>query len=392
MKLIHIILSITFILSFVCLNKLPAQQINLHKSPTFTLQDFYTDNDTLDFIVEEVFKTLNDRQRMGQMIVSVGGRSGYPVYKLEEMVVQTHLGGMLLLSGSKSELKKLPPHFNHLSRHYGSLPLLFSADAEPSLINRKISGLPTFPKTNTLQTDKEVKEVAKGITEVLHELSILQNFAPVADFNVNTSIIGNRSFGKDAETVKHFATLFSQTTQAENIVATAKHFPGHGNVKGDSHKQLVYIDGKIQELSVFEELVRQGIVSVMIGHIAIKNNPDYDTDGEASSCSKMIITHLLKGDLGFDGIVITDSMKMGAVSRDKDNAFKALFAGCDMVLMPVDEWYTHEKLLETIEKNKGFKAQAYASVKKIIRLKLCLGIIHPALYMPIRASLMVEAW
>ena len=114
----------------------------------------------------------------------------------------------------------------------------------------------------------------------------------------------------------------------------------------------------------------------MIAHLAIKNNEDFNTNGLPSTCSKKIVNDLLKDSLGFKGLIVTDALNMGAVSKLDNNGLLAAMAGCDQLLMPVYEEKVLMSIINEIEKDNEFKLQVYNSVKKVIRLKLCLGKIN----------------
>ena len=114
----------------------------------------------------------------------------------------------------------------------------------------------------------------------------------------------------------------------------------------------------------------------MVAHLAIKNNEPYNTNGLPSTCSPKIVNDLLKDSLGFKGIIVTDALNMGAVSAIKNNGLLAAMAGCDQLLMPIDEEKVLMDILNEIHTDSTFKVQIYDSVKKIIRLKLCLNKIN----------------
>lgn len=339
----------------------------------FTLADFYTDNPDIDKIVNEIFISMSEDEKIGQMIVPAVGKYGKPESEIMELIKKKRIGGVLLLKGSKDEFKKYVEKFNVELKNSNSLPLIFSADAEPSLINNKISGLKKINATNTIKNIKESSNTANEICTILKEIGINQNYAPVCDFSINKEIIGNRSFGNNEGELIKLSGEFIKQTQENNIIATAKHFPGHGNVKGDSHKEIVSVNGVLKELNVFKEIIDVGVISIMVGHIAIENNGKYNTEGLPSTLSRKIVTGLLKNELGFRGLVITDAMNMEAVSKFQSPSLKAIEAGCDMVLMPSDEIKLINSVNEKINKDSEFRKQVYESVKKVIRLKICLG-------------------
>lgn len=346
------------------------------KTENFKLYDFYSENKNIDVIVEREFNLLSDHERVGQMLVPAAGVYGKSEAEINKLIERGSIGGVLLLKGDKDEFMGYVNRFDETSVVNNKLPLIFSADAEPSLINKKISGLPEIQPTNSLKTNDEVKQSADVISRILLQMGISQNYAPVVDLGINKAIIGNRSFGNDTESIITLASEFIKTSQDIGIIATAKHFPGHGNVKGDSHKNVVYIDGEMDEISIYESLIKSGVISIMVGHIAVKNNKNYNTSGVPATLSYNIVTELLKKEMGFKGLVVTDAMNMGAVSKIKSASFKAIEAGCDMILMPDNEEKIISSVLARMEKDAEFKERIYDSCKKIIRAKVCLGLIQ----------------
>ncbi|MFZ1462332.1 MAG: glycoside hydrolase family 3 N-terminal domain-containing protein, partial [Ignavibacteria bacterium] len=146
-----------------------------------------------------------------------------------------------------------------------------------------------------------------------------------------------------------------------------------GNVNGDRHKELVFINGELKELDVFKEMVKIGVLSIMVGHIAIEKNGKYNPVGFPSTLSRKIVTDLLKNELGFKGLIITDAMNMEAVTKFPSPSLKAIEAGCDMVLMPSDEAKLINTVKEKMDKDPVFMKQIYESVRKIIRVKLSIS-------------------
>jgi beta-N-acetylhexosaminidase len=129
-------------------------------------------------------------------------------------------------------------------------------------------------------------------------------------------------------------------------------------------------------LDVYPPLINNGLLSIMMAHVTIKDNPKYGTNGLPASCSRNIVTGLLKEELGFKGLVITDALNiMKAVSIIDDAPLLASKAGNDMLLMPINEMETINSILGEMERDPNYKEQVYQSVKKIIRLKIFLGLI-----------------
>jgi len=346
------------------------------RSETFSLKDFYDNNDTvLQKKIESIFNKLTEDEKIGQMIITSAGEYGKANSEVVNLIKSRRIGGIILLKGSKESFSESINEFKKVNLESGGLPILFSCDAEPSLINNKISGLPEFTHADKITTVEKSQKTAKDISSILKSIGFSQNVAPVCDVAYNKEIIGDRSFGQNEKDIITLSSAFIRETQSNNIVATAKHFPGHGNVKGDSHKGLVYIDGELKEEEVFKQVIDSGVISVMVGHIAIKNNEQYDTKGLPSTLSQNIVTGLLRGKLGFKGIIVTDAMNMGAVVNIEQPSLNAVKAGCDMILMPTDEMKLVDSVKDAISKDERLRKQVYDSVRKIIRLKICLGLI-----------------
>ncbi len=349
-------------------------QVNAQKDSSYTLKDFYTENPTLAIKVNMIYDRLSDEQRVGQMILPAAGKLGKNTDYVLGLVKQNKIGGILLLNGTVTSFKSLIKTFDSANVAAGGLPLMYSADAELSLINMKIKETQPVKYANKITSLKEVKTETNKIAEELNGMGINYDYAPVVDLSPNKTV-SFRSFGLSKDTIMKYSVAFIDALQNKNIVATAKHFPGHGYVVGDTHKQLVYIDGEMKEISVYEPLIEAGVISVMVGHIAVKNNEKYNTDDLPATVSRGIVTDLLKTEMGFKGIVITDAMGMGGVKSVPKSGLKASMAGCDILLMPVDEFSVIDDILAELKTNKEYQEQVEESVKKIIRLKVCLGLI-----------------
>lgn len=341
------------------------------------LHDFYKYNPQIEHKVDEIFNSLNDTTRVAQMIITSAGELGKPNDVVQNLVKKNKIGGIVFLKGTKENHKKLIDSLNIISNKNNQIPLLFSIDAEPSLFNGRLKGTSPIMNTIDIKTVSQSDSIARIINKQLLDVGFHQNFAPVVDVSPQNEAIKNRSFGSDKNQVIELSKQFIKTTQTQGIVATAKHFPGHGLVKGDTHKKSVYIDGALQELDIYPPLIEAGVLSVMMAHITINNNPTYHTNGFPASCSRNIVTGLLKEKLGFKGIVITDALNIMKAVTIIDNApLLASKAGNDMLLMPIDEAETTNSILDEMDKDEAYKQQVYASVKRIIRLKICLGLIE----------------
>lgn len=244
--------------------------------------------------------------------------------------------------------------------------IFVASDAEPSLAKGRLQL--DIPTTSSLKTLEQVKEVSETIATVLKTNGYNLNFAPVYDSPQNTDVIGNRSFGDDRVAK---ALEFSKAQWTHSIATTAKHFPGHGNVVGDSHLENVFINGELTELPVFASAISNREPVMMIGHITVRNNAEWSTDGYPSTLSRTIMHNLLRQKMGFSGVVITDAMNMQAVTRFPDSDILAVQAGADIVLMPNDVDTLHSYIKQQLTTG---NIEYSERVKRVLKLKIALGL------------------
>ncbi len=344
-------------------------------SVEFKITDFLSDNEQLDQDVERIFSTLDDTAIVAQLIMPAIGRLGQTEATIKSLINKRQIGGILMLNGTKEQFTNWINEFEGMNDSLGALPFLYSADAEPSLVNRKITGSTPVKKANELTSIDEVREVADIISKDLNEIGINYNFSPVVDMSPNKTV-GFRSFGAVPANIIPWSDAFIQQTQQHNIIATAKHFPGHGLVSGDTHKALQMIDGELKEIGNYPTLIKNGVLSVMVAHIAVKNNPKYDTKGMPATTSETIVTKLLREEYGFKGLIVTDAMNMGGVVSIPQCEVKAVKAGCDIVLMPVDAARAHKQILAKYHADPEFRMKVDEAAKRVIRMKLSLGLMN----------------
>jgi beta-N-acetylhexosaminidase len=336
----------------------------------YNLQDFYSENMALTMKTDEIHARLTEEQRVAQMLIASLGKLGKPYSAVKPLIEKKQIGGVIFLSGDPEDFRS---QINEIDDMHKDWPMIMSMDAEPSLLNRRMPGTPEMKPTAELLTEQDISLAVEVIDNILDYVGFHQNFAPVVDLSASNVAIGNRTFGLTQDEVAPKAAQFINETQKDQIVATAKHFPGHGRVAGDTHKKLVYIDGELTELGLYPPMIEAGVLSIMVGHIAVENNDKYSTDGAPATLSSTIVNDLLRDELGFKGIIITDAMNMGAVAEIPESCLLAAKAGCDMILMPPDEIGTLNSILSATQNDPEFAMQIEASVKRIIRLKICLG-------------------
>ncbi len=383
MKKIYFTFGVVAIIVQACAQNTPENKVKEEKKPAiaipkmeidYKLSDFLTENQNLDKDVEKIFTSLDDTAIVSQLLMPAVGRLGQTEATIKDLINRRMIGGVLMLNGTKDGFTKWIKDFNALNIEKGNVPFLYSSDAEPSLVNRKISGSHIVKKANEMKTVEEVSAYADTISMDLKAIGINYNFAPVVDMSPNKTV-GFRSFGAVPANIIPWSNAFIQQTQKNGIIATAKHFPGHGLVSGDTHKELQVIDGELKEIKNYPKLIEDGVLSVMIGHLAVKNNPKYDTKGLPSTLSSVIVTDLLRNEMKFKGLIVTDAMNMGGVTAIPNCDVKAVEAGCDIVLMPVDAKKAFVQILKKYRTDANFKKQVDASAKRIIRMKLAVGAI-----------------
>jgi beta-N-acetylhexosaminidase len=250
----------------------------INSTKVFTLEDYLSENKDLTLAVDDIFKQLDDTAIVAQVLMPAVGKHGHARETIAQHINSRLIGGILMLNGTKDEFTQMIKDFNKSNISKGNLPFLYSADAEPSLVNRKITGSAPVKKAAEITTLDELILVTESISKDLNDIGINYNFAPVVDVAGNATV-GYRGFGNNPTQLIPWSNTFIQETQKKKIIATAKHFPGHGLVEGDTHTSLQTIDGELKEISNYPELIKNGVLSIMVAHIAVKNNPKYNTEG-----------------------------------------------------------------------------------------------------------------
>jgi beta-N-acetylhexosaminidase len=238
-----------------------------------------------------------------------------------------------------------------------SITLRVALDAEPSLMKYRLPSI-KIEETALLTTEAKVRHAAETIAAALKSRGITINFAPVYDRGTNKEIIAQRSFAPSAGA---FPNLFSAITWDTGVVPTAKHFPGHGMVTGDSHIRPVVVNAShgLPELDEFKYALAAGVPFVMVGHITVKGG-EWDSEDLPSTLSKKIMTDLLRNTLQFKGLIVTDSMAMGALQAFNDRSVRALRAGADLI----DPRAAHRRVKQTLLSDVDFKKNIIESISR----------------------------
>jgi beta-N-acetylhexosaminidase len=289
--------------------------------------------------VDSVMNSMNLEQKIGQLFM-IQAYSNGKYEQPEELIAQIkkfQVGGIIFMQGSPIAQAQLCNRLQEAS----NFPLLIAIDAETGLGFRLDSTIsyPSQMALGAITNDSLIYQMGFEIGQQCRILGIHMNMAPVCDINNNPEnpVINNRSFGENKKQVTHKSLFYARGLQDAGVLATAKHFPGHGNTLTDSHHDLPVLQQSKTELDTmelypFNELINNGIGAIMTAHLQVPCL-DANTNTPASLSSK-IIKKKLKDEMGFKGLVITDAMNMKGVSNhysSAESSVKALKAGNDMI-------------------------------------------------------------
>jgi len=341
--------------------------------------------------VDSIYNQMTLEEKVGQlfMVAAYSNQSKALTDKVKELIATHHVGGVIFSKGGPLRQAKLNNEFQEVSK----IPLLVGMDAEWGLAMRLDSTF-AFPWNMTLgaiRDPKLVEEAGAAIAKHSKRLGVHLNFAPVVDINTNPEnpIIGNRSFGEDKENVTTKALAFMKGMQRENVLSSAKHFPGHGDTDSDSHKTLPTVGfskGRLDsiELYPYRRLIEEGLSSVMVGHL---NVPGLEQNQNLpSSISRTIVTDLLKNELDFHGLIITDALNMKGASNHSapgEIDLAAFLAGNDILLISEDVPKASQRLIDAYNAGLITEERLKHSVRKILFAKYKVGLNH---YKPVRES------
>lgn len=335
--------------------------------------------------VESTLRRLTLEQKVSQLIV-VWTTGMYQAHEslrwqeLERLVQRRQIGGFVFSVGDVYEYAVQTNKLQHAS----DVPLLLAADLEygPAM---RVRGATRFPHAMAIAATRNPRyayEVAKATAEEARALGIVQNYAPVADVNNNprNPVINIRSFGDDVKLVSDMVVQFVRGTQDAGVIATVKHYPGHGDTDVDTHLGLPTIrfdKDRFEnvELAPFKAAFDVGAMSVMVGHISA---PALDSAaGIPATVSSPITTGLLRNHEGFPGLVVTDAMDMrGLTSKyaPAEAAIAALKAGNDLLLMPIDVDIAIDAIVGAVKRGELSEERIMSSVRRLLWCKKWAGL------------------
>ena len=331
---------------------------------------------------DSIISTLSEEERIAQlfMVAAYSNKGEGHKKHITNLVEKYKIGGLMFLQGGPIRQAKLTNYYQSKSK----TPLMIAIDAEWGVAMRLDSSL-RFPWQMTLGAIEDTSllyEMGEEVARQCKLLGIHINFAPVVDVNSNprNPIINNRSFGEDPDKVGRMGVAYMKGMQDNNVLACAKHFPGHGDTDTDSHKtlptvnQLKYRLAEV-ELLPYRMLIKNGLGSIMVAHLYVPSLDD--TKNLAASLSPKVVNGLLKKEMGFTGLSITDALNMNGVSQFYEPGIvdvKALLAGNDILLFAEEVPKAIEEIKQSIKENKISQIEIDDRCHKILMAKQWMGL------------------
>lgn len=331
---------------------------------------------TVDEKVEYRMKHMTLDEKIAQMLV-VYYTSDTVDSNLESILQEVKPGGFILMKENITTYDQTKKFVDDVTKD-SEIPMIISIDQEGGTVQRlkgisdvEVTNIPNMYDLGATGNLNLAYQVGKVMAEELRTIGVNVVYAPVLDVYSNelNTVIGKRSFSSDPQVVTDMASELAKGLEENGVIATYKHFPGHGDTEVDSHVDLPVVQKTYDELLnleliPFQNAISSGAKMMMIGHIAV---PEITGDNTPASLSKAIVTDTLKGKLGYQGLVITDALNMGALTKNysKEEIYtQAIDAGVDLILMPSGS----KQAIEFIRKNIS-EERINESVEKILKFK-----------------------
>jgi beta-N-acetylhexosaminidase len=337
--------------------------------------------------VDSVFQQMSEDERIGQlfMIRAHSNLKQDHIDGVKRMIRQYHVGGLCFFQGTAQKQAVLTNEYQGLVKR---IPLMIAMDAEWGLGMRLKTTTLSYPRQlmlGAIRDNRLIYDMGARVAEECRRLGVHINFAPVADVNnnANNPVINTRSFGEDRYNVAVKSYMYMNGMQDNNVMASAKHFPGHGDTDVDSHYDLPLISHDMNridslELFPFKILIEQGVGSMMVAHLSIPAIDD--TEHLPTTLSPKVVRDLLQQRLGFEGLIFTDGLGMqGVLKYHKPGQLevKALMAGNDVLLLPQNIPAAFREIKQALQDGKLPREEFHKSVKKVLRAKYRLGLTRP---------------
>lgn len=305
----------------------------------------------------------------------------------KQAINKTPVGGFVYFSDnlqSEQQVQDMLRNVQKYSKDRIGLPAFLSVDEEGGTVARvastgrfDVTDVGDMAKIGASGDVQQARQAGETIGSYLSELGFNLDFAPDADVltNPDNTVVKKRSFGSDPRVVSDMSLAVAQGLAQHQVYSVYKHFPGHGATVGDTHQGYAYTDKTLDELKQselipFENAIQNNAAFIMAAHIS---EPHVTGDDTPASLSKTMITDILRGQMGYDGIVVTDAMNMGAVTEQYTSAqaaVKALQAGADLVLMPEDFQEAYQGVLDAVKDGTLTEQRINESVTRIVKVKV----------------------
>lgn len=300
---------------------------------------------------------------------------------------QYHPGGVILMGGNiqtDGQVSALTAALQENSK----IPLFIGVDEEGGTVSRlgnahgiSMENVGSMRRIGDEGNPVKAYETGEVLARGLMSLGFNMDFAPVADVltNPDNYEIGPRSFGSDANLTASLVSAEIQGLQEHGISAVTKHFPGHGGVIGNSHNNLQFVETSVEKLRQteflpFEAAIQADTDAILISHLVLDSvEPD-----RPSSLSESVVTGLLRDELGYEGVVITDSFQMGSITENFEQSeagVLAVQAGCDMILMPLEYSACYQGILDAVQEGRISEEQINKACHRILTAKIERGIL-----------------
>ncbi|MBB3696933.1 hypothetical protein KMW28_22185 [Flammeovirga yaeyamensis] len=336
-----------------------------------------------DWVIE-TFHQMTLDEKIGQLfqVAAFSNRDDDHVKEITQLIEKYHLGGLTFFQGTIDKQVELTNTYQKLSK----VPLFINMDAEWGLGMRLKDGL-SFPYQMTLgaiQDNQLIYQFGEYIGKECRKMGVSSPLAPVVDINNNSKnpVINYRSFGGDKENVANKGIAYIKGLQSQHVLDNAKHFPGHGDTAVDSHLDMPVLNHSDEhlrevELYPFKKLIDEGLSSVMSAHLQIEAWES--KENTPSTLSSKVLNGILKEDLGFDGLVITDAMDMQGITKYYKNGTAdamAILAGNHVITNSKDVGEGVAKIKEFLKEGKLTEKVLDEAVLKILAMKKWVGLHH----------------
>lgn len=335
--------------------------------------------------MKEKLSTLSLEEKIGQLFIC-GFHSLEADEQIKTLTKDYHVGGTVYFRRnveSVPQLAALSASLQRLPRSNSDIPLFISIDQEGGMVARlDHEGMSRIPGNMTLGAADDLsltKATAQLAAEEMTALGINFNFAPCIDVNNNPGnpVIGVRSFGEDPLKVAEHGVAAITGYQEQGVIATAKHFPGHGDTAVDSHRGLASVPHDKERLNAvellpFKHAIAAGVDAIMTAHVIF---PAFEPDGIPATLSHKVLTELLRVELGYEGVIVTDCLEMHAISKEcgiPEGAVQSIEAGADLVLVShtlTDQIAAIEAVIAAVQEGRISEERINQSVERVLKLK-----------------------